>query len=185
MIFIYNNYYKWITMNKLNELFVSPLFVLSCSYMILFITIVSLYFMDLMIDGSFFSWGPPINMFGVTIDSNLKFYGLMLIYFVHQLANNWSTNVVYPYIINNIQDSKSNDYIYNKYIAITITVGFTIYSLLDIVFVINGSLTQVSFLIVIVIAEVIPSFCLNIKYINRIDVYNKNVPFVIEAFNTL
>lgn len=59
-------------------------------------------------EGDFFSMGPSdhLELFGVAIDSWWKWSGLMTYCFFDMIMYEWSSEVIRPFIMNNIQDFK-------------------------------------------------------------------------------
>jgi hypothetical protein len=128
--------------------------------------IVILYTTDFYKDNSFFSWGPPVKFFNREIDTQTAFYSIHIIIFLHQLINNWVNDVVYPWIINSIQDPKNQKMEYNKRVSLLILNLFNIYSEIDVIFILMGFNSQISFVITIILANIISSTYINNKYIN-------------------
>ena len=69
-----------------------------------------LWAMGLYQKSRFFQWGTPVTFMNVTINDDLTYYSLLGLFFFHQLINNWINTVVYPWIINSVQDPKSENY---------------------------------------------------------------------------
>jgi hypothetical protein len=127
--------------------------------------IVILYTTDFYKDNSFFSWGPPVKFFNREIQTQITFYCIHIIIFLHQLINNWVNDVVYPWIINSIQDPKNQKMEYNRYLSLLIINLFNIYSEIDVIFILMGFNSQISFVISIILANIISSTYINNKYI--------------------
>lgn len=144
----------------------SPILTISIAYFYIVTIILILYFTEFYKDNTFFSWGPPINFFNKKIESEITFYCIHIIIFLHQLINNWVNDVVYPWIINNIQDPKNKKLEYSKSISLLIINLFNIYSEIDVIFILLGFNSQISFVITIISANIISSTYINNKYIN-------------------
>ena len=113
----------------------------------------------------FFRWGPPCVLLTQTIEDEGEFYMLLCIYFGHQLINNWVNNTTYPYIINTIQDPKARHVGLTRFQALVLVNLFDFYSTLDTLFIISGVMSQVSFFLAIVVANLITSTFVNGAYL--------------------
>jgi hypothetical protein len=118
-------------------------------------------------DNEFFRWGPPVKFFGHNIESNQGFYFLYLIIFFHQLINNWVNIVVYPWIINSIQDPKNKNMEYPRIVTLLLINLFDIYSEIDVIVILMGFTSQLSFMVPINIANILTSTLVNNLYINK------------------
>jgi hypothetical protein len=143
----------------------SPLVAISCAYGYVGVIGSILLVLGLYDNNSFFNWGPPIKFFGRDFTEYSQFYALHILIFGHQLINNWVNSVVYPWIINSIQDSKSKKLEYSENVALSIIVLFDIYSEIDVIFIIMGFSSQISFVITICLANTITSLLINRKYL--------------------
>lgn len=143
----------------------SPLITISFAYSYVIIIILILYLTDFYKGNDFFSWGPPIKFFNKQIDSQITFYSIHIVIFFHQLINNWVNDVVYPWIINSIQDPKNQKMEYSTPVSLLIINLFNIYSELDVIFILLGFNSQISFVITIIFANMISSTYINNKYI--------------------
>jgi len=85
--------------------------------------------------------------------------------FVHQLINNCVNAIVYPWIINSIQDPKNKIVEYPDWLCLTIICAFDAYSEIDVVFILGGFTSQISFVLNIILANLITSFIINRKYL--------------------
>ena len=148
-------------MNKL----VSPIFILSISYVYVVIIIIALYLCGLYEDNSFFSFGPPIKFFGKDIEDKKDFYLILVLLFFHQVVNNLVNSVVYPWIINSVQDPKNKDMDYSDEVSLCLINLFDIYSQIDVVFIIAGFMSQISFVVIIIFANMITSTYINNKHL--------------------
>ena len=143
----------------------SPLLAMCSAYS--YITIISIIMLSMGVysNSNFFSWGPPINFFGMKIVSQKTFYCFHIMIFFHQLINNWVNSVVYPWIINTIQDPKSKTIPYNTFVSLMLINSFDLYSELDVMLIIMGFTTQISFIFTVTIANIITSTAINYRYI--------------------
>lgn len=110
--------------------------------------------------------GPPVNIMGEEVTSNLIFYVLLLLFFGHQLINTWISEAVYPYIINEIQDINNVEVRYGN-MALIICILFAFYSNLDLLIIVNGTYSQVSFFSAILLANGISVGYINYRYLQR------------------
>lgn len=152
-----NHFYKRLT---------SPKNTMCVAYGYMIVIFTTLYFLDFYNSG-FLSWGPPINFMGKTIEDQMTYYAILLFYFNHQIINNWVNAVVYPWIINCVQDPKSHDLIYSEKVSIILINGFALYSQLDVMLIIAGIMSQISFFIAMCAANLIAVTAVNWKYISQ------------------
>jgi len=148
----------------------SPAYSLGCGYVFLLVVIFTLYGFGVYDDNEYFSWGVPIVFFTHTITSPVMFYMLLLMLFVHQLITNWIYEVVYPWIINTIQNTRETEIRYGKLECITMVNMNSLYGQVHLAFVISGITSQISFLIVLIVADI-----LTLSYINWQYLKNKTV----------
>jgi hypothetical protein len=90
-----------------------------------------------------------------------------LMIFFHQLINNWVNSVVYPWIINDIQDHKNRKMHYSTMSSLFLINFFNLYSELDVMLIIMGFTSQISFLVTVTIANIITSTAINYRYIQH------------------
>lgn len=91
---------------------------------------------------------------------------LLLIFFIHAIVNNWISEVVYPWIVNRIQDPKSTHIEeYSKPVSLLIINFYAVYSTIDLFFVVAASYAQISFLLVLILANALTVTLVNWKYI--------------------
>ena len=143
----------------------SPVLSLSCAYIYVVIVAIILSSLGFYKNNTFFRWGTPVTFFGQDIVSDSSFYALLSMVFLHQLINNWVSTVVYPWIINQIQDYKTEQLQYSKPFSLLLINLHALYSNLDLMFIINGALSQVSFFLMILIADLISASIINWQYI--------------------
>ena len=118
-------------------------------------------------NNSFFHWGTPVTFFNHKITSTSHFYTIHLIIFLHQLINNWVNSVVYPWILNDVQDPKNLRMKYGKCASLLMINFFNIYSEFDTVVILMGFTSQISFIVTVNVANIIASTYLNNAHINR------------------
>lgn len=153
----------------------SPIFSLICGHIFLVGIIFTLYGFGFYDHSTYFSWGVPVVFFDYEITSTLLFYLLLSIVFVHQLISNWIYEVVYPWVINTIQNRNTTELNYSKATCITIVNMNSLYSQLHFAFLINGITSQVSFLVVLVLADFITLSYVNWQYVKDKTVKDKTV----------
>jgi hypothetical protein len=140
--------------------------ILTVSFSFVFGLSLFLFFFGFYEGNNFFNWGTPIIFFNHKITSNTTFYLLQFIMFVHQLINNAVNSIVYPWIINSIQDHKNKNLEFSKVSCILIINFFDLYSQIDMILILSGFMSQISFFITITIANIITGTIINLGYIN-------------------
>lgn len=144
---------------------ISPIITMSIAYAYVAIIGFILYFTGFYEGNTFFNWGPPIVFFGKTIEKTSTFYGLHILIFFHQIINNCVNSIVYAWILNSVQDPKTSQIEYRKKVALLIINFFDIYSELDMVFIIGGFMSQISFVCTVMFANMITSTYINHRYL--------------------
>ena len=143
----------------------SPILAISVAYVYILIIGIVFWLTGFYTGNNFFSLGPPIFLFGHKIESQTHFYLLHLLIFFHQLINNWVNTVVYPWIINIIQDPKTKEIPYSMTTSLILINFFDFYSEIDVVLIIMGFTSQISFVFTVTVANVITSTMINRRYI--------------------
>jgi hypothetical protein len=133
--------------------------------LIVVIVISSCFFSKGVYSSDYYKWGPPIKFAGIEVDDVKTFNVILCFTFFHQIMNNIVNQVTYPWIINCVQDPKSNNLYYSRRVSMILVNLFAIYSELDTVILIAGITSQISFLVMIMIANVISVTVINYKYI--------------------
>jgi|LauGreSuBDMM15SN_2_FD.fasta_scaffold171305_2 hypothetical protein len=154
-------------MNHFKSNITSPLFSVIVGYIYIIILVIILYIKGFYENSTFFSIGVPITLFGKTIDDNNTYYTILILFFIHQLINNFINNITYPWLINCIQDPKSKNIIYSKKTSLLIINLFSLYSELDVILIVSGIMSQISFFFVIILANVISDTFINWQYIKK------------------
>lgn len=107
----------------------------------------------------------PLTFFSKKITSMKEFYGLQVMMFFHQLINNLVNTVVYPWIINVIQN-RNCFYVGMKDVTVLIITNlFDLYSEIDLVLILIGFTSQISFIITICFANLITTTIINKRYL--------------------
>lgn len=156
-------------MNHFNNKLTSPIISVFIGYLYIFILGIIFYFCGLYKNSKFFSFGTPVNFMGTEINDDRVYYILILLFFFHQLINNFVNDVTYPWIINCVQDPKSKNLVYSKCVSLTVINMFSLYSELDVMFIVAGVLSQFPFFISLIIANVISVSFINWQYIKQKD----------------
>jgi len=143
----------------------SPLFVIAVAYLYVGVIGIVFYTENFYTNNSFFSWGPPVKFFNTTILTYKSFYTLQILIFFHQIVNNMVNSVVYPWILNSVQDPKNRVMQYPNWVCIFLVNAFDLYSELDMILIIMGFTSQISFIVTIVSANLITSTIINWKYL--------------------
>lgn len=143
----------------------SPHVAIGIAYTYVCVIIIVLYFTGFYENSTFFAWGPPFKFFNKNIESQTTFYLILSMIFGHQLINVMVNNTVYPWIINSIQDHKNTEMEYNRVISLLIINLFNTYSEIDVVFILIGFTSQISFVLIVILANVISSTLINDRYI--------------------
>lgn len=116
--------------------------------------------------GSYFSWGPPFLFFGHNVESNWTFYGLMCFMFIHQIINVFNQDVTYAWTITKVQNPNCSVVEYSKKTCLTITLLQTLYSQLDMILIVQGAYSQISFMVAVTLADLIATLYITKKYLN-------------------
>ena len=152
-------------MNHFKSKLTSPLASIVTGYIYVIIMGIVLYIFNIYDNSLYFNWGPPLKIMNKTIDQNDTFYVLLLLTFFHQLINNWVNEVTYPWIINCVQDPKNHELHYSDNVSLLIINMFAVYSEIDILIIILGVMSQISFFVVIILANIISVTIINRYYI--------------------
>tara|TARA_Y100000389_G_scaffold71065_1_gene67757 strand:- start:3537 stop:3896 length:360 start_codon:yes stop_codon:yes gene_type:complete len=102
---------------------------------------------------------------GTTIEDDSTYYMLLGMFFIHQIINNWVNDVTYPWILNCIQDPKSDSLVYSKGFSMLIVNMFALYSELDVVLIIAGVMSQLPFFLMLITANMVSVSIINWQYI--------------------
>lgn len=151
--------------NHFSHRLTSPFLSVSCGYG--YIAALSLFFYasGFYEDSPFFAWGVPVTFMGKTIEDTGTYCMLLGMFFVHQVINNWVNDVTYPWILNCIQDPKSDSLVYSKAWSMVIVNMFALYSELDVVLIIAGAMSQLPFFVMLISANMVSVSIINWQYI--------------------
>lgn len=151
------------TSNKLT----SPAISLATGYAYILGLSVVLYFFGFYDSSTFFTWGIPVNFMGITVTTYITYFTLLFLLFVHQLINNWINSSTYPWIINCVQDEKSTNLLYSKRTSLLLVNLFDLYSELDVILIVSGVVSQITFVLVLILANLISTSLINWQYIKN------------------
>lgn len=155
------------------SLTLSPVHSLGCGFTFMVVIILMFYFTGFYSDSTYFHWGPPVTFFDHIITSETTFYLLLVLIFVHQLITNWIYEVVYPWIINTVQNQRHMTLDRNKSTCLAIVNLNSLYNQIHLAFIINGMTSQISFLVALILADFI-----TLSYINWQYIKDKTVKFI-------
>lgn len=161
------------------SLALSPIYSLGCGFAFMCVIILTFYFTGFYSDSNYFSWGPPVVFFDHTIRSESTFYLLLAVVFVHQLITNWIYEVIYPWIINTIQNPIQTTLNRNKSTCLAVVNFNSLYNQIHLAFIVNGLTSQISFLVALIVADFI-----TLSYINWYYIKDKTVEGETEEFET-
>ena len=168
------------TTNHFKQRITSPILSITSGYLYLTFLGIMLYLLGFYENNDFFRWGTPIKFFGHNITDPKTFYSILALLFVHQLINNWINDVTYPWIINCIQDPKSKYLQYSKTKSLLLVNLFSIYSSFDGVLFVAGMTSQISFSLIINLANAVSISIINWQYIKKkisISPFNINLDY--------
>jgi len=122
-------------------------------------------------NSTFFNFGcskdSPIYFFNKKIESMTDFWFLQIMIFFHQLINNLLNTVVYPWIINVVQNKNCLVIEESKKTTLFIVNLFDLYSEIDLVLILVGFTSQISFVIIICLANLITTTITTKKYLKN------------------
>jgi len=122
------------------------------------------------LEGDYFRFGPPLLLFHYEITSYADFLLLLGVFFVHQVCYTWITETINPWVLNEVQDHKCPEIRYSKPTTLWVINLYTSYVTVNTILILNVAFSQLSFLFVVLIADVISTTSLNLSYI-----WNKTV----------
>lgn len=145
----------------------SPIHSLVCGYALMIVIILTFYALGFYNDSQYFGWGPPVDFFYHVIETKTAFYILLLLVFTHQLVTNWIYEVVYPWVINTVQNQRQTTLNYSKPTCLLIINLNSLYNQIHLAFIISGMTAQISFLIALIAADFITLSYINWHYIKE------------------
>ncbi len=157
-----------------NNICLTPLKVIIGAYIFLAIFMTIMFQMNMYHENDYFTWGPPLVIFKKHISSTSEFYILLVLFFINKMINTTITEIVYTWIVNCIQDPKSNNTFYPKNIALMIVLMNSAHLSINSMFTVNGASSQVSFLLVDILGNLLVIYYTNKRFIERIDNQNRD-----------
>lgn len=154
-------------MLQLRNKTLSPIIPLVAGYLFLLISAGIMGLTGFFIDSTFLQWGPPVSLMGQEITSQFQFYLMLSIFFGRQLINTWIDQTTYPFILNEIQDPKTEAVKYSCFTSLSIVLANALYSELGLLFAVAGATTQISFFVAIVTAELLAEGIVNWCHLAR------------------
>lgn len=154
----------------------SPIYSLMTGYSFIVVIVLTFYFTGFYDDSIYFTWGPPVVFFNHTVNTQTMFYVLLLLIFSHQLITNWISEVIFPWVINNVQNRQQEEVEYSKATCLTIVNLNALYNQIHLAFVISGITSQISFLVSLVLADFITLSIINWQYLKGKTVVRVGAP---------
>lgn len=108
-----------------------------------------------------------LQIFGWTINTWSKYAGVIMYCLVNSVLRTASSNILSPYIINNIQDESKKKEESDKMFAYEITGVTTVYHWFDWYIYMNILLSQIDMVFVEVTADILVSFWTTQRYMNE------------------
>lgn len=140
------------TKNKFGDpYFVTQVLVVWLLIVIVFFAVFGLF------EGDFFGFGPSngVVLFGVAINTWGRWVCVMLYNFVDMLIFEWATEVIRPFIINTIQDEKTESLPISKLKGLYIINAFEICGYIRFVISIRMVFTQMDFMIAVFLGNMV------------------------------
>lgn len=113
--------------------------------------------------------GPSENLiiFGTTIDTTEKYAVIVILSICNSAVRTMNTHILYPWVINNIQDSKNQ---VNKYHAYEITAVHSIYGFVDWYIYMNILLSQLDLFVLEMVVDLTMALLATKYYLEREEV---------------
>jgi len=118
---------------------------------------------------SFYRFGPSDNLIilGITINTFLKYSMIVLFCTINSTFRSLSHNFINSWIINNIQDDKSDKSKLNKRVVYQVSIINIIYTWVDWLLYMNILLSQIDMLLYEICSDIIVSIICNRYYLNK------------------
>jgi hypothetical protein len=147
----------------------SPLQVIISSSLLSCLIGILFHHLELFHHSGYFSFGPPVELFGKTIETQYEFWLLICCFMANKAMSALVTEIVYNWIVNNIHDPKScSTGGYSKQMSLFIMILNSVHLSINSMFSINGAKSQISFLIVEMIGNLSVIIYVNNRYIQRV-----------------
>lgn len=143
----------------------SPVHSLATGHLFLSAVITLFYFLGMYHDSTYFAFGAPVVFLTHEIKDDWVFYLLLCVIFIHQLITNWIYEVVFPWIINTIQNQTSSTIPYSKVKCLMVINANALYTQLHLTFVVSGITAQVTFLVALIMADIMALTYVNWYYL--------------------
>lgn len=131
----------------------SPPVALSSGYAFLVLGGGVLLLMGFFNDSTFLETGPPVRVMGKQVDDWPTFAVLLAFMGIHQLINGWISDVVYPYLVNEVQNVHCAHVRYGRTASNVISTMFNVYSNLDLLFIVDASTSQWTYFTAVVLCN--------------------------------
>eukprot|EP01087_Luapelamoeba_hula_P007775 TRINITY_DN1908_c0_g1_i3.p1 TRINITY_DN1908_c0_g1~~TRINITY_DN1908_c0_g1_i3.p1 ORF type:complete len:299 (+),score=67.55 TRINITY_DN1908_c0_g1_i3:635-1531(+) len=117
------------------------------------------------LEGDYFRLGPPVLLFQYEVADKTDFYMILAVFFFHQVTYTWITETLNPWLLNEVQDQKCDTIRYSKPVTLWVINLYTAFLTLNNILVLNIAFSQASFLVVVLLADVVSTTLLNLSYI--------------------
>jgi hypothetical protein len=154
-------------MDASREVTLSPPLALGTGYAFLVGGSVVLALMGFFNQNAFLHTGPPVQVMGQQVDDWWTFSVLLVFMSVHQWINGWISDVVYPYLVNEVQNVHCKEERYGRVASNAISTAFNVYSNLDLLFIVNASTAQWTFFVGIVLCNTLVKVWVVERYYQR------------------
>mmetsp|Transcript_5515 Transcript_5515/g.7735 ORF Transcript_5515/g.7735 Transcript_5515/m.7735 type:complete len:269 (+) Transcript_5515:157-963(+) len=156
---------------QLGHLFANPRVAISIAMAEIVIMAYILLYKLNMVEGSFFQLGPPVVMFQFKIEGQTEYWAILFVFFAHQLVYTWLYETLTPWMMNEVQDPTNTSLRFSKFQTVLIINLYYIYYTINAFITVNASLSQMGFLIAILLADCIATTLLNTHYVwNKIPI---------------
>lgn len=156
-----------VSMEQADEYTLSPPLALGAGYAFLLVGGTVLAFMGFFQQNAFLHTGPPVLVMGQQVDDWWTFCVLLVFMSAHQWINGWISDVVYPYLINEVQNVHCKEQRYGRVASNTVSTLFNVYSNLDLLFIVNASTAQWTFFVGIVCCNTLVKVWVVERYYQR------------------
>jgi len=134
-----------------------------------------------LLEGDYFRVGVPVTLFQYEVTSNTEFLYILVVFFFHQTSYTWITETLNPWLLNEVQDHKCQTIRYSKLTTLSVINIYQTYLTLNNILVLNIAFSQFTFLLVILLADLISNSTINLRYIWHKDLLDQNLKDDIEA----
>lgn len=113
---------------------------------------------------SFLNCGPndSLVIFGILIDTTPKYLGIVCVSVINSIFRTLNTNILSPWIVNNVQDYKSN---VQPCYAYEISITHSLYVWIDFFMYMNIILNQIDFFVIELCSETISTIFITRYYL--------------------